>query len=232
VRAGEQGPWDRAGEHDFRGEPTQADGGEAAGAQREAPPEQCPARVILESKPASFKVRRRAGPAHAKSAAVKPASFARTRTSPFSRVARASRLAFHAAQRHLVEQYVPVARFGVNSRSQNAQCMPNTSFPFQRILGRQTARWGHSHERPRGVSAAAGGRVGRSHHRGRARRHHAPAPPMALAGFRLRGGCVALRRFATFCLSHFPTSRYLSARDPRRGYGTSPNRGRRGSSRV
>ena len=177
MRAGEQGPWDRAGEHDFRGEPTQADGGEAAGAQREAPPEQRPARVILESKPASFKVRRRAGPAHAKSAAVKPASFARTRTSPFSRVARASRLAFHAAQRHLVEQYVPVARFGVNSRSQNAQCMPNTSFPFQRILGRQTARWGHSHERPRGVSAAIGGRVARCRPIGRSRYPRASSGP-------------------------------------------------------
>jgi len=28
------------------------------------------------------------------------------------------RLAFHAAQRHLVEQHFPVAHFGVNSRSQ------------------------------------------------------------------------------------------------------------------
>jgi len=117
LLVGKQVPWERAREQDFRGELRQADGVQVAGSQRGAPPKQFAARAVLEAEPGSFNLHHRAGPAHAKSFAVKPASFAKTLTRPRSRSFRASFLAFHAAQQHLVEQYFPVGRFGVKWRS-------------------------------------------------------------------------------------------------------------------
>jgi len=55
-------------------------------------------------------------------------------------------------------------------------------------LAQERTRWEHSRERPRGVWASAGDRVAPGYHSGRSRYPHAPAPSVALAVFRLRGG--------------------------------------------
>lgn len=74
-----------------------------------------------------------------------------------------------------------------------------TNLMVQRVLGQETARWEHSRERPRGVWASAGDRVAPGYHSGRSCYPHAPAPPVALAVFRLRGGLRLMLRRDIVC---------------------------------